>query len=111
MLIAIGDIYAQVRHREDVRELMQATQARMREQPGCDLYAFAETLDDPGHFLVLQQWSDRAALDRHYDSEAFKSYQAEIGPHLVRSSELRVHDVRASARPVDRSPIEIAQED
>jgi quinol monooxygenase YgiN len=111
VLIAIGDIYAQVRRREDVRELMQATQARMREQPGCDYYAFAETLDDPGHFLVLQQWSDRAALDRHYESDAFKSYQSEIAPHLVRSSELSVHEVRSSARPVDHSALEIAQED
>jgi len=111
MLIAIGDIYAQVQRRDEVRELMQATQARMREQPGCDYYTFAEALDDPGHFLVLQQWSDRAALDRHYQSEAFKSYQAEIGPHLVRRSDLRVHDVRASARPVSDLPIEISQDD
>lgn len=111
MLIAIGDIYAQVQRREDVRELMRATQVRMREQPGCDYYTFAEALDEPGHFLVVQQWSDRAALDGHYQSEAFRSYQAEIGPHLVRSSELRVHDVRASARPVDHTPLEISQDD
>jgi quinol monooxygenase YgiN len=111
MLIAIGDIYTQVQRRADVRELMQATQARMREQPGCDFYAFAESLDEPGHFLVLQQWSDRAALDRHYESDAFRNYQDQIGSHLIRSTELRVHDVRTSARPVDHSALEISQED
>jgi quinol monooxygenase YgiN len=111
MLIAIGDIYTQVQRRADARELMQATQARMREQPGCDYYAFAEALDDPGHFLVLQQWSDRAALDRHWESDAFRSYQDQIGPHLIRSSELRVHDVRGSARPVDPSALQVSEKD
>ena len=111
MLIAVGDIYAQVQRRDAVRELMRATQSRAREEAGCIGYAFAETLDDPGHFLVVQQWQDQAALDEHYRSEAFADYQAKIGEHLVRSSELRLHRVQESARPVDPSPIEISEED
>src|SRR5436305_1960318 len=71
MVIALGDIYAQIQRRDEVRELMRATQERMREEPGCAYYAFAETLDDPGHFVVVQEWSDQAALDDHYRSRAF----------------------------------------
>jgi quinol monooxygenase YgiN len=111
MLVALGDIYAQIPRRERVRELMLATQARVRDEDGCIYYAFAETLDDPGHFVVIQQWSDQAALDAHYRSEAFATYQSEIDPHLVRRSDLRVHAVEASARPVDSSPLDTSQDE
>jgi quinol monooxygenase YgiN len=111
MIVAVGDVYVQIPRAEEARELMRATQARAREQHGCDYYVFAETLDDPGHFLVVQQWRDQEALDEHYASAAFADYQRQIGPLLVRVSELRVHQVGATARPVDSSPIEISQDD
>jgi quinol monooxygenase YgiN len=111
MMIAFGDIYAQIPHREEVRELMRASQARIREQPGCAYFEFAETLDDPGHFVVVQQWRDQAALDEHFRSQAFAEYQAQIDPYLVRSSQLRVHAVQTSISPVASSPIDISHDD
>jgi quinol monooxygenase YgiN len=111
MIVALGDIYAQIPRRERVRELMRATQARVREQTGCVYYAFAETLDDPGHFVVLQKWRDQAALDEHYRSQAFADYQAQISEHLVRASELSVHSVETSLRPASSSTLDISQDD
>jgi quinol monooxygenase YgiN len=109
VLIALGHVYVQISHREEAAELMRDTQEHVREQPGCELYAFSEVLDDPGHFLSVQEWRDRAALDEHYRSEPFQRYQAQIGAYLARSSELRVHEVSASARPVESSPIDVSQ--
>jgi quinol monooxygenase YgiN len=111
MLIALGDIYAQIPRRAEVRELMRATQEQAREQPGCAYFAFAETLDDPGHFVVVEEWSDQGALDGHYRSPAFADYQARIGELIVRSSEFRVHSVQASSRPLASAPLESAQDD
>ena len=111
MIIALGDIYAQIPRREQVRELMRATQERVRQQPGCIYYAFAETLDDPGHFVMLAQWRDQAALEEHYRSEAFADYQAQISELLVRTSELSVHSGEASLRPARSSPLDISQDD
>ena len=111
MLIALGDVYAQIERREDVRELMRATQASVREQAGCEHYAFAETLDDPGHFVLVQRWRDRAALEEHYRSQAFADYQARIAPLLVRTTELRLFEAQTSARLVSSDAIEISQEE
>ena len=111
MIVVVGDIYAQIPRREEVRDLMRATEARAREQSGCEYFAFAETLDDPGHFVVVQQWRDRRALDVHYASEVFASYQSQIGPLLVRNSELGIHEVRASARPVSPAALDISDDD
>lgn len=111
MLIALGDIYTQIPSREQVRELMRATQSRVRGEPGCISYVFAEALDDPGHFVVVQQWQDQASLDAHYRSDAFADYQKQIAEHLVRSSDLRVHAVQASAHPVDSAVIDTSHDD
>ncbi len=106
MIVALGDVYALVPARDRVRRLMESTQARVREQPGCVSYVFAETLDDPGHFLVVQRWRDRAAFDEHYASRVFADYQAAITDSLERASELRVHDVQASYEPLDSAPMD-----
>jgi quinol monooxygenase YgiN len=100
VIIALGDVYAQIPRLEEVRRLMRETQRRTREQPGCLSYTFAETLDDPGHFILAQEWRDRTALEGHYRSEAFADYQAKVKLLLVRDSELRISEVQDSVRPV-----------
>jgi quinol monooxygenase YgiN len=100
VIVALGDIYAKIPCLDDARAVMRDTQQRTREQPGCVSYTFAETLDDPGHFVVMQEWQDLAALEGHYRSQAFADYQAAIAPLLVRDSDLRVSETRQSARPV-----------
>jgi quinol monooxygenase YgiN len=111
MIIALGDIYARIPDRDRVRELMRSTQARVREQPGCEYYVFTESLEDPGHFVVTQRWQDRDALERHYRSEPFADFQTGIGVHLVRTSELRVYEADAGFTPVTRTPIEPQRDD
>jgi quinol monooxygenase YgiN len=106
MILAIGDVFARVADLDAVRELMRSMQDRVGQQPGCVRYAFAEALDDdPGHFVLVQQWSDQQALDEHYRSDAFTDYETEIGPHLARTSELRVFDAQGMFHPVTRDPI------
>jgi quinol monooxygenase YgiN len=100
VIVALGDISAQVPHLDEVRQVMRDTQQRVREEPGCVSYVFAEALDDPGHFVVMQEWLDHAALERHYRSEAFADYQIAIEPLLVRGTELRISETRQTVRPV-----------
>jgi quinol monooxygenase YgiN len=111
VIIALGDVYAQIPRVEAVRDLMRETQAAVREQPGCISYEFAQSLEDPAHFVLVQQWRDREALEEHYRSQAFANYQAQIAKQLVQTSELRLHEVEASYAPVDSSRLDIAQDD
>jgi quinol monooxygenase YgiN len=111
VIIALGDVYAQVSRVEGVRELMRATQQSVRAEPGCLYYAFAESLDDPGHFVVVQRWRDAAALDEHYRSAAFAAYQSRVSPMLVGDSQLSVHLVEQSARPLPAVPLDPRQDD
>jgi quinol monooxygenase YgiN len=101
LVITIGDIYAQIPHLEAVRVLMRETQEQARRQPGCVSYSFAETLDDPGHFVVAQEWRDKASLEAHYRSETYADFQAKLQLLLVHSSDLRIHLVEETIRPVE----------
>jgi quinol monooxygenase YgiN len=106
MLIVLGDTYTQIPRRQRVLELMTATQERARAEPGCISYAFAETLDDPGHFAIVQQWESQAALDAHYRSAAFIDYQAQIGELTVRDSDLRIYRVEEHWGALDSAPMD-----
>jgi len=110
MIVAIGDVYARIPERERVAALMRALQERAREQPGCSYFVFAETLDDPGHFVLVEQWRDQAALDAHYGSQAFGDYQERVEGLLVRASELRLFATDAGLSTVPPGAIEPQQD-
>jgi quinol monooxygenase YgiN len=100
VIVALGDISAKIPRLDEVRRVMRDTQRRVREQRGCVSYTFAEALDDPGRFLVTQEWQDLASLEEHYRSQAFADYQDAITPLLVRDTDLRVSETRQSVRPL-----------
>src|SRR5258705_5187447 len=104
-------MHAEIPRRDEVRELMRSTQERSRQEPGCLYYEFAETLDDPGHFLIVQRWRDQEVLDEHYRSQAFADYQAGIASGLVRDSELRLHVVQESFLAVESSVVDTSDDD
>jgi quinol monooxygenase YgiN len=111
MIVALADVYAQIPHRKAIQEVMLRTEARVREDPGCVSFVFAEVLAEPGHFILVQRWRDKAALNVHYRSTAFADYQAGIRGLLVRDSEIRVYVSEQEFRPVDSSGLDIGQDD
>lgn len=80
-------------------------------EDGCLSFVFAEVLQDPGHFVVLESWSDQQAIERHYRSAAFADYQRAIAPLLVRDSEYRLHLVAETLHPVQSTTIVTDQND
>ncbi|EHK0943682.1 putative quinol monooxygenase [Citrobacter farmeri] len=49
------------------RELIAAT----KKEPLCIAYDLYRDEKDPGHFIFIEEWPDRAALDAHCASEHF----------------------------------------
>ncbi len=68
------------------RELVECT----RQEPRCISYVLYVDEKDPGHFVFIEEWPDRAALDAHCDTEHFKrlvplidQYQRARGTYLL----------------------------
>jgi len=111
MIVAVADVYTQVPQRDAAEQVMLRAQTAARGEDGCVMFAFAQLLGEPGHYLLVSRWRDRAAFDAHYASAAFAEYQSTIALLLVRDSELRVDTVQETVLPHDSSPLDIRQDD
>lgn len=111
MISALGDVYAQLAQREAAEQAMSRLQADARAQRGCLSFTFAQALDDPGHYLLVQAWSDLEAMREHFRSAAFARYQAQIELLLSRESELRVYEVQELAQLAAAPGLDLRQDD
>lgn len=62
------------------RELVEQTRA----EPLCIAYALFEDQQDPGHFIFIEEWPDRAALDIHCQTAHFTRLVPLINAHQRR---------------------------
>jgi quinol monooxygenase YgiN len=56
------------------RELVEKT----RQEPLCLAYELCVDQKDPGHFIFMEAWPDRAALDAHCQTEHFRRLVPQI---------------------------------
>lgn len=59
------------------RELVEKTRA----EPLCISYELFIDQKDPGHFVFIELWPDRAALDEHCNTEHFKRLVPQINQY------------------------------
>lgn len=59
------------------RELVELTRA----EPRCIAYDLFTDQADPGHFVFVEEWPDRAALDAHIASAHFQRLVPQINAH------------------------------
>ena len=61
---------------------------RSRAEPGCKMYLFHRSPDDPRKFFVYEQYDDEEALQAHSSSAYYAHYVHQELPPLVESVEL-----------------------
>jgi len=105
-VVAIGRVYGLASSRRELVELMRRAAAAARTEPGCRSYDFAEALDRADEFVVVHEWDDRAALAAHYRGAAHEAYQEGLHGLLPRPSDLVIHEVASTERPVGRAAMD-----
>jgi quinol monooxygenase YgiN len=110
-VIAIGRVHGIAAAREELLELMRRTAAAARSEPGCRSFDFAEALDVADDFVVVHEWDDDAALEAHYRGPAHQAYRQGVFGLLARPSDLAIHRVASTERPVDAGPMDPRQAD
>lgn len=98
-MLAITRIHGLAGRRDELRELMRATEAAVAQEPGCRLYRFAAMLDDPDEYIHVQEWAGEAEGAAHQRSPAFQEYQRSLFDLLARPSEMEVHRGARTVRP------------
>ncbi|UCJ19010.1 antibiotic biosynthesis monooxygenase [Pseudomonas sp. MM211] len=90
MLTVIAQDFINVEHIADVLPLYAELVRKTREEPLCLSYDLHIDQKDPGHFVFIETWPDKAALDVHCRTEHFRtlvpkidSYQRQPGTFLL----------------------------
>jgi quinol monooxygenase YgiN len=99
-IVAVADLFGISGRRQELLAVLATAERDATDQPGCTRYAFAATIAEPDHFVLLSEWQDQAALDTHFASRGFANFQFSLDGLLARPSEMTVYSVSGSVRPL-----------
>lgn len=90
MLKVIAQDFIKAEHIEQVLPLYRELVEKTRQETLCISYELCIDQKDPGHFVFIEEWPDRAALDIHCATEHFQrlvpqidSFRREQGTFLL----------------------------
>ncbi len=72
MLKLIAEDFIHPEHIATVLPLYQELVDQTKLESGCIAYDLYHDLRDPGHFVFVEEWENREALDRHVASKHFQ---------------------------------------
>lgn len=81
---------------EDVAKALPAAQAVMaasRVEDGCDEYAYAEDLGEPGLIRVSERWRDFAALEAHFRTPHMDAWRRALSEVRLLERKVTAYDV------------------
>jgi len=81
VLKVIAQDFIRPEHIEAVLPLYRELIERTRQEPGCIAYDLFVDHEDPGHFVFIEEWSDRAALDAHCRTDHFTRLVPMVDAH------------------------------
>jgi len=105
-VVAVAEIFGVSGRRQELRAVLAGAERDAAGQPGCLRYSFAATLSDPDSFILLSEWRDQAALDAHFASAGFATFQLSLDGLLARPSQMTVYLVGGAVRPLASGPLD-----
>lgn len=81
MLKVIAQDFIKAEAVDIVAPLYQELVALTRQEPLCISYDLFVSQKEPGHFIFVETWPDRAALDLHCATEHFRRLVPQIDAH------------------------------
>jgi quinol monooxygenase YgiN len=105
-VLAVARVHGIASARAELIDLMSRTAAAARREPGCRSYDVAEVVDGADEFVIVHEWDDEGALDAHYRGAAHQAYQEGVFGLLARPSDLVIHRIAGTQRPVDPGPMD-----
>jgi quinol monooxygenase YgiN len=100
MTLVIAHMFGLAGERSELVALLAEAERTTAAQDGCLGYVVAAAIADPNHYVVVEEWRDRAALEAHYASIAFERFQYALHGLLARPSEVTIHSVAETHRPL-----------
>lgn len=78
MILIIGRFRIEAEHRTAFLSYIDQLVEHERHVTGCERFEMYEDATQPNHYLMLEQWIDRDALDRHTDTPEFDANEERL---------------------------------
>jgi quinol monooxygenase YgiN len=105
-ILVVADMFGIAGRRQELVAALAGAERDGAAKDGCLRYTIAATLDDPDHYVVVSEWRDQAAVDAHYSSLSFTTFQLSLDGLLARPSETTIYDVSRERRPLSSAPMD-----
>jgi quinol monooxygenase YgiN len=80
---------AKPEHSTELLEQLKVLQRASRADPGCIAYRVFRDMDQADRFVLVEEWSDHAALEAHNAQPHVVRFVAAVGDLLVEPFEVR----------------------
>ena len=87
--------YIEVTDRDAIRAALPAVITATRAEDGCAEYGCYEDTQQPGRYVFIERWRDKAALDRHLSTPHMAAWMTVAGPRL-KSAHGTLHDIAST---------------
>lgn len=84
MLKLIAEDFIQLDKVEVVLPFYKELIEKTRLEIGCKSYELHQDIKNLGHFIFIEEWVDRAALDSHVESEHFQRLVPQIDKYKIK---------------------------
>jgi quinol monooxygenase YgiN len=98
-LIVAGTVRVPPENLDGLRPYMVAMMTATRAEDGCEAYAYAEDVAEPGLVRIFEVWRDQAALDAHFKTAHMAAWRAAWPGFGVSDRNLKAYEI-AAERPI-----------
>lgn len=100
VIVVTGRAQVPVENRERFIEVATTMCASSREDEGCSGYRVYEDLEQPDHYVFVEEWADEGALQSHFAQPHTAAFMRDLGGLLAGPADV-VFYTTASARRLD----------
>ena len=95
MIIVLGSVTIQQGSMDQALALSREHVARSRTEPGCLAHAVHIDAENPQRLVFVEQWSDHAALQQHFDLPDSRAFLAAMLPLASEAPSLNIYEASA----------------
>jgi quinol monooxygenase YgiN len=92
MIIVLGSVIVRAGEVARALALSQEHVSRSRAEPGCLAHAVHLDSENPLRLVFVEQWSDRAALDAHFEVPASRAFVKALSAMAAVPPSIAIYD-------------------
>jgi quinol monooxygenase YgiN len=104
VLLVIGRVKCDSEKREELTALLRRMQDDSRREEGCHRYGFFAAVEDEQSFIAVEEWEDRAALDRHFAQPHLHDFSSKLLGLVSERPEVAIHEISGTSQFPGQSP-------